>query len=142
MSLMLIGGTVGCKCQSEKATDNTANTAESSSATIEKLQINDIQEGSGRVAKAGDTVVVHYKGQFLNGDMFDSSYKHEDPFIFQLGAGQVIKGWDQGVVGMKEGGIRQLKIPSDLAYGERGAGQLIPPNTPLIFEIKLIEIQD
>lgn len=97
----------------------------------------DITVGTGKTAKAGDRVTVDYRGTLLNGNVFDESYKRGEKFTFNLGAGEVIKGWDQGVVGMKEGGKRKLTIPASLAYGERGAGGLIPPNATLIFEIEL-----
>src|SRR5438552_634948 len=92
------------------------------------LQYTDTIEGSGDAAKAGDNVEVHYTGTFPDGRKFDSSKDRKRPFQFQLGAGRVIKGWDEGVAGMKVGGTRQLVIPADLGYGARGAGSAIPPN--------------
>ena len=91
--------------------------------------------------KNGDLVSVHYKGTLEDGTEFDSSYKHNQPFEFTVGASEVIKGWDLGLVGMKVGEKRKLTIPSDLGYGERGAGNVIPPNATLIFEIELLEIK-
>ncbi|HVL40200.1 MAG TPA: FKBP-type peptidyl-prolyl cis-trans isomerase [Fimbriimonadaceae bacterium] len=105
------------------------------------IEIEEIAAGSGVEAKAGDTVEVHYTGRFLNGTKFDSSKDRNQPFTVQLGAGRVIKGFDQGLTGMKVGGKRKVKIPADLAYGERGAGGVIPPNTPLEFELELIAIK-
>lgn len=103
------------------------------------LQIEDVKVGDGPEAKAGDTVKVHYTGTLMNGKEFDSS-KGKDPFQFTIGKGQVIKGWDQGVPGMKVGGERKLTIPWKLAYGEKGSGDKIPPKAALKFDIELIEI--
>jgi len=106
------------------------------------LQHQDIVVGSGQEAKAGDMVSAHYLGTFENGIKFDSSYDRGEPFVFLLGAGQVIKGWDIGIVGMKTGGKRKLVIPSELGYGERGAGGgAIPPNSTLYFEVELVAVQ-
>lgn len=107
-----------------------------------KLETEDLVAGSGREAKTGDTVHVQYTGTLMNGKKFDSSYDHEpaEPFKVTLGKGEVIKGWDQGVPGMKVGGKRRLKIPSDLGYGDKGSPPNIPPNAGLIFEIELVSI--
>jgi len=107
---------------------------------ITELVIDDTIVGSGAEAKSGDRVSVHYTGTLLDGTKFDSSVDRGEPFEFNLGAGEVISGWDQGVAGMKVGGKRKLTIPADLAYGDRGAGALIPPNTPLLFEVELLGI--
>ena len=105
------------------------------------LQITDIREGDGEVAKAGDTVQVHYVGvAYSTGEEFDSSYDRGDPLEFQLGAGRVIAGWDQGVQGMRVGGRRQLVIPPHLAYGDRGAGRVIAPGETLIFVCDLVAV--
>ena len=105
------------------------------------LQITDIWEGDGGTAKAGDTVQVHYVGvAYSTGEEFDASWDRGDPLEFQLGAGRVIAGWDQGVQGMKVGGRRQLIIPPDLAYGNRGAGNVIAPGETLIFVCDLVAI--
>jgi peptidylprolyl isomerase len=103
------------------------------------LEITDIWEGDGAVAKPGDMVEVHYVGvAFSTGEEFDASWNRGAPLAFQLGAGRVIAGWDQGVAGMKVGGRRQLIIPPDLAYGERGAGDAIAPGETLIFVCDLV----
>ena len=108
---------------------------------LQKLEILTDQPGSGKEAKNGDTVLVHYEGKLLSdGSVFDSSYSRGKEFSFVLGQGRVIKGWEQGVLGMKEGEIRILKIPSDLAYGSRGAGGVIPPDADLEFKVELIEV--
>ena len=104
------------------------------------LKSEDLKEGTGPAAKSGDKVSVHYTGTLVSGEKFDSSLDRGTPFEFVLGAGSVIKGWDQGVVGMKKGGKRKLTIPSELGYGERGSGAKIPPNSTLVFEIELLEI--
>jgi FKBP-type peptidyl-prolyl cis-trans isomerase len=106
----------------------------------EGLIINDIEVGDGAEAATGNTVSVHYRGTLQDGTEFDSSYNHGAPFEFALGAGQVIEGWDKGIVGMKVGGQRQLIIPASLAYGERAVGP-IPPNSTLIFEVELLEVE-
>jgi FKBP-type peptidyl-prolyl cis-trans isomerase len=103
------------------------------------LQITDTTVGTGALAETGDTVTVHYIGAFLDGTVFDSSYNRGTPYTFQLGAGQVIRGFDQGVVGMRVGGKRHLVIPSSLAYGSQGSGS-IPPNTPIQFQVELVSI--
>ncbi|HEY3733549.1 MAG TPA: FKBP-type peptidyl-prolyl cis-trans isomerase [Streptosporangiaceae bacterium] len=103
------------------------------------LEITDIWEGDGAVAQAGDTVEVHYVGvAFSNGEEFDASWNRGEPLSFQLGAGRVIAGWDQGIQGMKVGGRRQLIIPAHLAYGDRGAGRAIAPGETLIFVCDLV----
>jgi FKBP-type peptidyl-prolyl cis-trans isomerase len=113
--------------------------------TASGLAYDDKAAGSGAAAKAGDQVSVHYTGWLFyggeRGKKFDSSKDRGDPFAFALGAGQVIKGWDEGVQGMKVGGTRVLTIPPDLGYGARGAGGVIPPNATLIFEVELLAIE-
>ncbi len=106
-----------------------------------ELKIQDIKVGNGAEAKPNTTVSVHYTGWLTNGKEFDSSVKRGQPFKFELGAGQVIPGWDKGVLGMKVGGKRKLTIPPQLGYGERGAGGVIPPNSTLVFEVELIAVQ-
>ncbi len=116
-------------------------------AIIDKLVIKDIKAGDGTAAAAGKGVLVHYTGWLYDpgkpdqqGAMFDSSRKGQ-PFGFTLGAGMVIKGWDEGVAGMKKGGQRTLIIPPDMAYGARGAGGVIPPNATLVFDVELLEVR-
>ena len=104
------------------------------------LQYWDIKVGTGATAAAGKTVKVHYTGWLTDGKKFDSSVDRGQPFAFSLGAGQVIKGWDEGVAGMKVGGKRQLRIPPELGYGARGAGNVIPPNATLIFDVELLDV--
>lgn len=105
------------------------------------LGIVDVVVGKGQEAKAGDSVLVHYTGTLKDGTEFDSSRKRNQPFPFTLGKGMVIKGWDQGVAGMKVGGKRKLTIPPGLGYGARGAGGKIPPNATLLFDVELVEIK-
>ncbi len=108
---------------------------------MSELLVEDIVVGNGATATAGQTVVVHYTGWLTNGQKFDSSVDRNDPFDFKLGMGRVIPGWDQGVAGMQVGGKRKLTIPPQLAYGERGAGGVIPPNATLVFEVELLAVR-
>ena len=109
--------------------------------TASGLQYTDIAVGKGPVPTPGQTVVVHYTGTLENGTKFDSSRDRGEPFSFALGQGQVIPGWDEGLASMHIGGRRWLHIPSKLAYGERGAGGVIPPNAPLIFDVELLSVK-
>ena len=127
-----------CADEKEKNKDN----KESKVVTTDSgLKYQDLKEGTGDAAKKGDTVEVHYTGWLKDGTKFDSSKNPgRDPFEFELGAGKVIKGWDEGVAGMKVGGKRKLIIPPDLGYGKRGAGRVIPPDAELTFEVELLKI--
>ena len=107
---------------------------------MDKLVVEDLVVGTGAAAASGQKVTVHYTGWLTNGTKFDSSKDRSDPFIFNLGKGQVIKGWDQGVQGMKVGGKRKLTIPPEMGYGSRGAGGVIPPNATLVFEVELLGV--
>jgi FKBP-type peptidyl-prolyl cis-trans isomerase len=107
-----------------------------------ELQVTDINVGDGAEAAAGQTAVVHYVGvAFSSGEEFDASWSRGEPFAFPLGGGRVIAGWDQGVVGMKVGGRRQLVIPPHLGYGDHGAGAAIPPGETLIFVVDLLDLR-
>ncbi len=108
---------------------------------MSELIIEDLNVGNGDEAVAGRSVVVHYTGWLTSGSKFDSSKDRNDPFDFRLGAGQVIRGWDEGVAGMKVGGKRKLTIPPEMAYGSRGAGGVIPPDATLVFEVELLAVR-
>ena len=108
---------------------------------MNELQIEDLVVGTGDEAKSGHAVTVHYTGWLTNGNKFDSSVDRNDPFVFALGGGMVIQGWDQGVAGMRVGGKRKLTIPPHLGYGARGAGGVIPPNATLVFEVELLGVR-
>ena len=120
-------------------------TLNAASAGFEKtesgLRYKIIQEGDGKKAAKGDMVSVHYKGQLLDGTVFDSSYKRKEPIDFTIGVGQVISGWDEGIQLLKVGDKARLVIPSNLAYGSQGAGGVIPPNAPLLFDVELVDIK-
>ena len=162
LSAAALLGVAGCGDDDDSSDDagttaaDTATTAEGPVDTSKKpevtvpegeppagLEIEDLKEGDGQTAKSGDTVTVQYVGiSYSTGKQFDASWDSGQPFTFQLGAGNVIPGWDQGVAGMKVGGRRQLIIPPDLAYGEQGAGGgAIPPNATLIFDVELVNVQ-
>ncbi len=126
------------KAQAEaKLTALTEGFEKTSSGLFYKI----IQEGTGEKAKKGKSVLVHYKGQLADGTVFDSSYKRNEPIEFILGIGQVIPGWDEGVQLLKVGDKARFVIPSDLAYGSRGAGGVIPPNATLIFDVELVKVK-
>jgi FKBP-type peptidyl-prolyl cis-trans isomerase FkpA len=105
-----------------------------------QLEIKEITVGTGDEAKTGQSVNVHYTGWLTDGTKFDSSVDRGKPFSFRLGAGMVIKGWDQGVAGMKVGGKRKLTIPPELGYGQRGAGGVIPPGATLVFDVEFLSV--
>lgn len=122
-------------------TTNQATMTPESATPITELKMKDVVTGTGPAAKAGDTVTVNYVGMLTNGKVFDASANHGSTgFSFTLGAGQVIKGWDEGLVGMQVGGKRELLIPAALAYGDRAMGDAIPANSPLIFEVEMVKI--
>ena len=111
------------------------------STTPSGLIIEEVVVGAGAEAAAGRKITVHYTGWLVDGTKFDSSRDRDDPFAFPLGAGRVIRGWDEGVQGMKVGGTRKLTIPPALGYGARGAGGVIPPNATLVFEVELLAVE-
>ena len=106
-----------------------------------ELKIEDLKEGTGKPAQPGEFVVVHYTGRLTNGTKFDSSLDRNEPYTFRLGGGEVIRGWDQGVEGMRVGGKRKLTIPPELGYGKSGRPPTIPPNATLVFEVELLKIR-
>lgn len=108
---------------------------------VTELKIEDLVVGEGAIPRFGQTVIVHYTGWLLDGTQFDSSVDRGTPFEFPLGAGRVIRGWDEGVATMQVGGKRRLTIPPHLAYGSRGAGDVIPPNATLVFEVELLGVR-
>ena len=105
------------------------------------LEYTELKRGRGPKAEVGKTISVHYEGRLLDGKVFDSSYDRDTPLEFELGLGQVIKGWDEGIALMNVGGEATLTIPAELGYGERGAGGLIPPNATLIFDVELVDVK-
>ncbi len=114
-----------------------------SAPRAEYLEVEDITVGMGQAAQSGDAIFVHYTGWLASGKKFDSSRDRGAPFSFRLGSGQVIQGWDRGLVGMQVGGVRRLTIPPEQGYGDREVGGgLIPPNSTLIFEVELLSIED
>lgn len=117
-----------------------ATTPTPQSTTNEKLQIQDEKIGSGAAVKSGDTIEINYVGTLTDGTKFDASADHGGPFETQIGVGQVIKGWDEGIIGMKVGGKRKLVIPPSLGYGNQAVGS-IPPNSTLIFQVQLVGIK-
>jgi FKBP-type peptidyl-prolyl cis-trans isomerase FkpA len=138
--LVVIGGLVFIISKNKTGENKMENVQQ-----VEGVKIEILQEGSGEAAKAGDNVSMNYTGMLTDGTVFDSNtdpkFNHVQPFIFTLGAGQVIKGWDMGVEGMKVGEKRKLEIESQYAYGEGGVGSIIPPNATLVFEVELVEIK-
>jgi FKBP-type peptidyl-prolyl cis-trans isomerase len=122
----------------EQRTDSPAG---GTTAAVTDLKIEEMKAGTGAEATPGKMVSVHYTGWLTDGKKFDSSLDRGQPFKFHLGAGQVIQGWDKGVAGMKVGGKRKLTIPPQLGYGERGAGNVIPPNSTLVFEVELLGVE-
>jgi FKBP-type peptidyl-prolyl cis-trans isomerase len=131
LSAVVVFSMIGCGSGTEDPTPPTGGPSQ--------LETTDTVVGAGAAAVSGDTITVHYIGAFLDGRVFESSYATGRPYRFQLGAGQVIRGWDQGIPGMRIGGKRRLVIPSSLAYGAQGNGP-IPPNTPIQFDVELVAI--
>lgn len=128
------------KVEAKKVLDKKGMESGKVITTTSGLKYTEITEGTGPSPQKGQVVKVHYTGWLENGTKFDSSVDRGQPFEFTIGVGQVIKGWDEGVSTMKVGGKRKLTIPADLAYGSRGAGAVIPPNSPLIFDVELLGI--
>ena len=135
ISAIFYGGNYYIKKMNLTSTNQTAQ-----EENTPKVQIETLQEGSGAEAKEGDNISVNYTGVLENGEKFDSNLDRSEPFQFTLGIGQVIKGWDEGIVGMKMGEKRKLIIPSELGYGTEGVSGRIPPNATLIFEVELLKI--
>ena len=135
-------------CEPKAATTSDATTQASAEETaavksVSGIKIEDVREGDGKIAQKGDTVSVNYLGTLAsNGQKFDSSYDRNEPFSFKLGSGQVIEGWEKGILGMKVGGKRILTIPPEKAYGESGAPPVIPPNATLKFEVELVDVEE
>ena len=132
---------VACGSSSDSESDSEVIMAEETTTTASGLQIKVLTVGTGEAASAGKIAVVHYTGWLLDGTKFDSSVDRGTPFEFPLGAGRVIKGWDEGVLTMSVGGKVELIIPPDLAYGASGAGGAIPANATLKFEVELLELK-
>lgn len=146
LSLALILTTfnlVSCtKCSGDSNTSSSSAPASAASGQdFIELKIETLKPGTGAAAASGKKVTVHYTGTLTDGKVFDSSENRKAPFTFTLGQGQVIPGWDKGVDGMKVGERRRLSIPSNLAYGEKGVGSVIPPNAPLVFEVELLSVE-
>ena len=148
--LMMIAAVIalaGCQPAAEESSTVTPVAGTEENTRMDELQIIDIESGDGALAESGKNVVVHYTGWLYDaaaddnkGEKFDSSVDRNQPFQFALGAGMVIRGWDEGFAGMQVGGKRRLVIPPDMAYGERGVGP-IPPNAVLLFDVELLDVQ-
>lgn len=140
-ALLLLGSACGSSDSNDADDPAPRQVASADLTTTESgLQYYDFSVGDGAEATSGDRVTVHYRGWLTNGTMFDASYDRGEPFTFRLGAGQVIKGWDEGVVGMRVGGERRLRIPPELGYGDRGTGP-IPGGATLLFDVELLEVE-
>ena len=148
VAMILSMSMAGCQAQSNSSTQATSTKEIASMTTVTELQKIDTQVGTGREAEIGFNVTVHYTGWLYDanakdhkGTKFDSSLDRREPFNFFLGGQQVIQGWDEGVQGMKIGGKRTLIIPSEMGYGARGAGGVIPPNAALVFDVELLNVK-
>ena len=132
----------GCSHKASGSGSGDSKDSKKSAAAAGGLVVDDVKPGEGAIATKGKTVSVHYTGRLTDGTKFDSSYDRGQPIDFPLGGGVVIKGWDQGIEGMKVGGKRKLTIPPDLAYGARGTpGGPIPPNATLVFDVELVGVR-
>jgi len=147
LAALCLGGFLVAACQPGEPPPDAPDSA-TRAAEVTELQITTLREGEGAVIESGQRAVVHYTGWLhapesddAKGAQFDSSHPRGQPFTFALGAGQVIRGWDKGVEGMRVGEMRRLVIPAEMAYGSRGAGGVIPPNATLLFEVELLEVQ-
>lgn len=136
LSVICVAALSGCGCAESTTTESSV----SAGATEVTLLVEDLVVGEGEAAASGDTVTVEYTGWLEDGTKFDSSLDRGTPFVFTLGANEVIPGWDLGVEGMQVGGKRKLTIPPELGYGASGAGELVPPNATLVFEVELLSI--
>ncbi len=151
LAALCLAGVFLAGCQpGEPPVDASAETMDATTpaAQVTEMQVTTVREGDGVAIESGQRAVVHYTGWLhapeaddAKGAQFDSSRPRGEPFIFTLGAGQVIRGWDEGVAGMRVGEMRRLLIPAEMAYGSRGAGGVIPPNATLLFEVELLEVQ-
>ncbi len=143
IGVLLAAAVVAAACGGESDAEREARMrrAVELSAGVTRLEIADVTVGTGPEAAPGRRVSVHYTGTLMDGTKFDSSRDRNEPFAFTLGEGEVIPGWDEGVRGMKTGGVRRLTIPASMAYGSRGAGGVIPPNAALQFEIELLGVE-
>lgn len=140
--LVIIGVIYFMKSDNKKINESITPTNAPQAANVTELKIEDIIVGTGSAeVKSGDTITAHYTGTLMDGTKFDSSVDRGQPFTTEIGVGRVIKGWDQGIIGMKVGGKRKLTIPGDLAYGVQGSPPAIPPNATLIFDIELLDVK-
>jgi FKBP-type peptidyl-prolyl cis-trans isomerase len=140
-AVVFLAGTALAQSSGKPDTSAPTKVTGAPTKTADGLEYWDIKTGTGATAQRGQMVKVHYTGWLTSGKKFDSSVDHGQPFTFHLGGGEVIKGWDEGVEGMKVGGKRQLRIPPELAYGQRGYPPIIPGNSTLIFDVELLGVQ-
>ena len=141
ISLIIMGGVLAMTSGHAQTSNSSPTKVDGKpTKTASGLEYWEIKAGTGGTAIKGKQVRVHYTGWLTSGKKFDSSVDRGEPFVFPLGGGRVIKGWDEGVAGMKVGGKRQLRIPPELGYGASGAGGVIPPNATLIFDVELLDV--